>query len=138
MRWIALLLVAAAVGGAPPAVWKRPSWPGSGRSRAHTVRPVGTATTRQRVAIVFDQTVIQDEAAAREVLGFAERTSAALQSYGKVLEDADRRIARVVTWMRQQIQICLQSMGSIRRVVSIGARYAATNPGRGFEPHRLH
>ena len=55
-----------------------------------------------------------------EVLGFADSISASLQSYGKVLEDADGRIARVVTWMRQQIQI--------------GARYAATNPGRFGRP----
>ena len=81
---------------------------------------LATATSRQRVAMAFDQIVIPDEAAALEVLGFADSISASLQSYGKVLEDADGRIARVVTWMRQQIQI--------------GARYAATNPGRFGTP----
>ncbi len=81
---------------------------------------LATATSRQRVAMAFDPSVIPDEAAALEVLGFADSISASLQSYGKVLEDADGRIGRVVTWMRQQIQI--------------GARYAATNPGRFGTP----
>ena len=55
---------------------------------------LATAPTRQRVAMAFDPSVIPDEAAAPEVLDFADSISASLQSYGKVLEDADGRSPR--------------------------------------------
>ena len=84
-------------------------------------------TDRHRVAYAFDQgaaalyvvdphDAIHGDDYAAEAIRFAESITAKLSSYGQALEEADRRIAQVVTWMRQQIQI--------------GARYAATNPGR--------
>jgi cell wall-associated NlpC family hydrolase len=51
-----------------------------------------------------------------EAVAYGNQISTQLDGYGKVLEDADERIAKVVSWMREQIQL--------------GARYAATNPGR--------
>ena len=88
---------------------------------------LAAATDRHRVAYAFDQgaaahyvvdphDAIHGDDYAAEAIRFAESITAKLSSYGQALEEADRRIAQVVTWMRQQIQI--------------GARYAATNPGR--------
>ncbi len=90
-----------------------------------------SATDRLRVAYAFDQgaaapyvvdphDAVHGDDFAAEAVRFAESISARLSSYGQALEDADERIAQIVTWMRQQIQI--------------GARYAATNPGRFGTP----
>jgi cell wall-associated NlpC family hydrolase len=98
-----------------------------GRDLPETGGTLTSAAARQRVAFAFDQGAAapyvvdaqhatQGDAAAIAAVSFGESTSVMLHEYGSVLENADRRIAQVVTWMRQQIQL--------------GARYAATNPGR--------
>jgi cell wall-associated NlpC family hydrolase len=98
--------------------------PGLGRSLA-------SSADRHRVAYAFDQgaeapyvvdalDAIHGDEFADEAIRFAESITAKLHTYGATLEDADRRIAHVVTWMREQIQR--------------GAKYAATNPGRFGTP----
>jgi cell wall-associated NlpC family hydrolase len=90
-----------------------------------------SSTDRHRVAFAFDRgagapyvvdasDAILGDAFADEAIRFAESITAKLHAYGTTLEDADKRIAHVVTWMREQIQL--------------GAKYAATNPGRFGTP----
>jgi cell wall-associated NlpC family hydrolase len=92
---------------------------------------LASSTDRLRIAFAFDQgaaapyvvdphDAFHGDDYAAEAVRFAESIAARLSSYGQTLEDADQRIAHVVTWMREQIQI--------------GARYAATNPGRFGTP----
>jgi cell wall-associated NlpC family hydrolase len=101
------------------------------RELPETGGTLGSPTARLRVAYAFDQGstaayVVDandanhgDEYAA-DAVRFADSITATLHSYGDVVQGTDRRIAQVVTWMRQQIQL--------------GARYAATNPGRFGTP----
>jgi cell wall-associated NlpC family hydrolase len=101
------------------------------RELPETGGTLASPAARLRVAFAFDQGAAApyvvdandanhaDDRAA-EAVRFADSITAKLHSYGGVLEGTDRRIAEVVTWIRQQIQV--------------GARYAATNPGRFGTP----
>jgi hypothetical protein len=66
-----------------------------------------------------DDAIVADEFAA-DVVRFADQVRRALDDFAQVVADADPRVARVVTWLREQIVI--------------GAKYAATNPGRFGTP----
>jgi cell wall-associated NlpC family hydrolase len=92
---------------------------------------LASSADRHRVAFAFSEgadapyvvdalDAVRGDEFAAEAVRFAESITAKLHAYGVTLEDADQRIAHVVTWMREQIQL--------------GAKYAATNPGRFGTP----
>jgi cell wall-associated NlpC family hydrolase len=94
--------------------------------------PLEAPAARERVAFAYavdnprapfvvrpDDAIVADEYAA-DVVRFAEEVRRALDDFSAVVANADPRVARVVTWLREQIVI--------------GAKYAATNPGRFGTP----
>jgi cell wall-associated NlpC family hydrolase len=70
--------------------------------------------------LVHPQDATSADEFADEVVRFAAEVRGPLTEFAEVVEDADPRVARVVTWLREQIMI--------------GAKYAATNPGRFGTP----
>jgi hypothetical protein len=100
--------------------------------RAETDGALTSPTAQLRVAFAYatggadaphvvypNHAVLADEFA-KEVVRFADDVRPALAEFAAVVDDADPRVARVVTWLRAQI--------------IIGAKYAATNPGRFGTP----
>jgi hypothetical protein len=100
--------------------------------RAETAGTLSSPAAQHRLAFAYaaddarapyvvspNDTIVADEFAT-DVVRMAADVRTALGEFAAVAHDADPRVARVVTWLREQVMI--------------GAKYAATNPGRFGTP----